>query len=108
MSKICLIYVGNLELKKSTITFPFLKWQIGKKEKIAIAHPISTSSKSPSKGEENKTLPTIENTFIITIRIKTQPPRIQRSGDKYNKKRPNLSFGRIWLSLKGLVFILWN
>ena len=25
MSKICLIYVGNLELKKSTITFPFLK-----------------------------------------------------------------------------------
>ena len=68
---------------------------MGKKEKIAIAHPISTSSKSPSKGEENRTLPTIENTFIITIRIKTQPPRIERSVDKYNKKRPNLSSGRI-------------
>ena len=82
---------GDLSLR-TTIKLPNGS---GKKEKIAIAHPISTSSKSPSKGEEKITLPTIENTFIITIKIKTQPPTIERSVDKYNKKRPNLSSGRI-------------
>ena len=49
MSKICLIYKGNLELKKSTITFPFFKWQIGKKEKIAVlceADKINEAQKS--------------------------------------------------------------
>ena len=33
--------MGKLELKKSTITFPFFKWQIGKKEKIAVQEKIN-------------------------------------------------------------------
>ena len=76
------IYKGNFELKKSTITLPFFKWQKGRKEKIAMAQPISTNSKSPSKGEENKTLPEIEKTLIIIIIINTQPPKIDKKFDK--------------------------
>ena len=58
------------------------KMNEGKKEKIAMAQPISTNSKSPSKGEENKTLPEIEKTLIITIIINTQPPKIDKKFDK--------------------------
>ena len=47
-----------------------------------MAQPISTNSKSPSKGEEKKTLPKIEKTLIITIIINTQPPKIDKKFDK--------------------------
>ena len=73
ISKICLIYIGNLEQKNQQSHFRFSNDKLVKKKKLRLHTPISTSSKSLSKGEENRTLPTIENTFIITIRIKTQP-----------------------------------
>ena len=47
-----------------------------------MAQPISTNSKSPSKGEENTTQPEIEKTLIITIIINTQPPKIDKKFDK--------------------------
>ena len=53
---------------KSTITLPFFKWHKGKKEDIAIALPISTNSKSPTRGFKNKILVNFEIKIIkITL-----------------------------------------
>ena len=68
------LFLDNLAVIKSTITFPFLRWHKGKNEPIATAQAISTNSKSPNIGDEKTTLPKIENILIRAAIKRTKPP----------------------------------
>ena len=63
---------------KSTITLPFFKWHKGKKEDIAIALPISTNSKSPTRGFKNIILLNIETKLIKITMTRIIPPKIAK------------------------------
>ena len=65
----------NLAEKKSTVTFPFFRRHNGRNDEIAIAQPISTSSKSPTNGLANRVRPAIDVAFTATRMTSVKPPK---------------------------------
>jgi len=88
--KCSVFFLDNLAVMKSTITFPFFRWQRGKKELIATAQAISTNSKSPMIGSEKTILPKIEKILIKAATTKTKPPNIAKYLDVRFNTHPNL------------------